>query len=98
MLFTLCSIAQDAVLRMVNLLGKESFEVECVEGVRIVIREKPMDEANEPRILCMECGNMMSVPDIEKADIVMLETDVPQVSKNISASADNWAQVMCWAM
>jgi hypothetical protein len=64
---------------MVNLLGKESFDVECVEGVRIVIREKPLEDGGESRTLCMECGNMMTVPDIEKADIVMLETDVPQV-------------------
>ena len=64
---------------MVNLLGKDSFEVECVDGLRLVVTEKPVNGSGTPRTLCMECGNMMSVEGIEKADIVMLETDVPQV-------------------
>ena len=64
---------------MVNLLGKDSFEVECVEGVRLVVTEKPAKGSGTSRTLCLECGNMMSVKGIEKADIVMLETDVPQV-------------------
>ncbi|CAE7753244.1 unnamed protein product, partial [Symbiodinium microadriaticum] len=71
-------IAQDAALRMVNLLGQHSFTVECVDGVRLVVTEKPMDSNSTARTLCIECGNMMTVEGIEQADIVMLETDVPQ--------------------
>jgi hypothetical protein len=79
-----CRIAEEAVLKMVNLLGKESFEVEIVAGSSIKVTER-LGESSEKeggcqkRILHMVCGNMFHLRDIDQADIIMLETEIPQV-------------------
>lgn len=73
------SIAEESVLNMTVLLGKDSFDIDLIPGRRIIVTEKPKDEDSSKRILHLECGNMMSVRNIDLADIVMLETDIPQV-------------------
>eukprot|EP01041_Mallomonas_annulata_P007804 gene7804-15968_t len=72
------NVAEEAVLHMVELLGEDMFLVEVTHGSSITIREKPYDGEENYRILKIECGNMMDVNDIHKADVVMLETDIPQ--------------------
>lgn len=69
--------AEDAALRMVSLFGTDCFSVERVPGRSITIIERPVDMEDIPRVLKMECGNMLDVSNIEAADIVMLETDIP---------------------
>lgn len=78
---------------MVNLLGKDSFEVQLVSGSSIKITEKSVitnsnvdndSKINSNRrVLHMVCGDMFSLRDIDTADIIMLETEVPQVIKNL---------------
>ena len=47
----------------------------------ITVTERPHDGEDAPqRVLKIELGNMMDVTDIHIADIVMLETDIPQVT------------------
>ena len=62
---------------MVELLGKETFKVQVVTGRMIVITEILASDHDHGRVLHMECGNMFDVQNIEIADIVMLETDIP---------------------
>mmetsp|Transcript_1814 Transcript_1814/g.2865 ORF Transcript_1814/g.2865 Transcript_1814/m.2865 type:complete len:670 (-) Transcript_1814:217-2226(-) len=71
-------IAQESAIRMINLLGKDSFEVKICQGSSIIVTEKPHEGQDHERVLHMECGNMMAIKHIEKADIIMLETDIPQ--------------------
>ena len=71
------SVAEESVMRMVALFGTDAFTVERVPGVSITVVEKPLDENDRCRVLKMERGNMFDVSNIEMADIVMLETDVP---------------------
>lgn len=77
-----CRIAEEAVLKMVNLLGKDSFDVEVVAGSSIKVIEKVgevSEKGYQKRILHMICGNMFHLRNIEQADIIMLETEIPQV-------------------
>lgn len=62
---------------MVDLLGKETFKVQIVTGRMIVITEILGGEQDHGRVLHLEYGNMFDVQNIEMADIVMLETDIP---------------------
>ena len=71
------NIAEESVMRMVALFGAEAFTVERVPGVSITVIEKPLEEGDNCRVLKMERGNMFDVSNIEMADIVMLETDIP---------------------
>ena len=71
------ALAEETALRMLALLGKSSFELERVPGVSITITEKPGEKEGVCRVLKMENGDMMDVTDINIADIVMLETDIP---------------------
>jgi hypothetical protein len=75
------SVAEDAVMAMVNLLGTNRFRVDIIPGKRIVVTEiaTGVDSASQRRILHLECGNMLNVKNVEIADVVMLETDIPQV-------------------
>jgi hypothetical protein len=72
-------VAQEAALSLVNLLGPDLFEVDLHRGEYIIITEKPR-EGMSARVLKLECGNMMHVQNIHCADIIMLETDISQVS------------------
>ena len=71
------NIAEESVMRMVALFGADAFTIERVPGESITVVEKPVDENDRCRVLKMERGNMFDVSNIEMADIVMLETDVP---------------------
>jgi hypothetical protein len=62
---------------LIELLGRDSFEVEHTPGVALVLTEK-IDGCSEGRTLKIECGNMLSIENIHLADIVMMETDLPQ--------------------
>jgi hypothetical protein len=67
---------------MVDLLGKELFEIEMVPGSFIKVTEIPTETSphgSQKRVLHMVCGNMFQLLDIEQADIIMLETEIPQV-------------------
>ena len=71
------NIAEESVLRMVALFGSDAFNVERVPGVSITIVEKQVEEGDRCRILKLERGNMFDVSNVEMADVLMLETDVP---------------------
>ena len=70
-------IAENAILNLVNLLGKDSFDIIHVPGVSLVINERV--GANGGRVLKIECGDMLLVDHIHLADIIMMETDLPPV-------------------
>jgi len=72
------SVAEEAIIHMVELLGEDDFIVEVRRGQSIVIKERNLEDSSRCRMLKIECGNMMDVTDISRADIVMLETDIPQ--------------------
>jgi hypothetical protein len=73
-------VAEAAALRMVQLLGQESFRVDAIHGEQITVTELAVYDAEKGRCLRLQCGNMMDVKDISAADIIMMETDVPAVS------------------
>lgn len=58
------------------MLGRDSFEIDHSPGLTLVITEKSV--ASGGRTLKIECGNMLKVCDIHQADIIMMETDLPQ--------------------
>ena len=76
---------------MVQLLGSENFKVVCYPGKRIVVaqinnkistfdhdnKSNENESNNKERILHLECNDMFNITNIEIADIVMLETDIP---------------------
>jgi hypothetical protein len=71
---------------LVSLLGEENYSVDVIPGRRIIITERnsanygsSTQTSQGNRVLHLECGNMMCIKNIEDADIVMLETDIPQV-------------------
>ena len=75
-------IAEEALLRLVQLLGSENFNIQINPGKFIVVREmvpNTDEDSDEPceRVIHFECGNMFSINNIEIADIVMMETDFP---------------------
>ncbi len=73
-LYHLISVAESAALRMVELLGSDNFVVDLHPGSYVQIIEG-VDENR--RVLKLECGDMFETPDVHTADIIMLETDVP---------------------
>ena len=92
-------LAEEAVLRLINLLGVDNYQVEINPGKYVIVTEAIRNpeysekEADSPgsasasnvpefaeRILHMECGNMFDVTNVDIADIVMMETDVPAVT------------------
>ena len=70
-------LAEEAALRMVELLGKDTFDVQIRPGKSILITEVSPHEEGGGRALHLECGNMFEVTNMGLADIVMLETDIP---------------------
>ena len=81
-------VAEEACLRMVSLLGKDSYEVRVDPGKSIMVTElaQTVDGINATsntdgvysgRCLHLEFGNLFDTRNIEQADIVMLETDIP---------------------
>lgn len=77
-MFKTIRIAEEAALCMVALFGVDSFVVTRVPGCSIIIVEKNMNDHSKRRTLKMERGDMLDIDNIDTADIVMLETDVPQ--------------------
>ena len=74
-------VAEAAALHMVQLLGSESFHVDVIHGEEITITELVGSSGEENgRTLRLQCGNMMNVKNLNVADIIMMETDVPSVS------------------
>ena len=72
-------LAEEAAIRMVKLLGKEGFRIQCKEGQFIIVTE--LDKEGEvDRVIHLECGNMFDVTNIDLADVVMMETDIPTSS------------------
>ena len=72
-------MAEAAALRMVQLLGQESFRVDVIHGEQIVITEVVSNASDKGRTMKLQCGNMLDVKDLGCADIIMMETDVPSV-------------------
>jgi hypothetical protein len=73
-------IAEEALLNLVELLGRDSFEINHNPGVTLVITEKSSGSssaAGPGRTLKIECGNMLLIDNIHEADIIMMETDLP---------------------
>lgn len=76
-------VAEAAALCMVQLLGEESFHVDVIHGEQITVTELVTNDGRDAvkgRTLRLQCGNMMDVKDINIADIIMMETDLPAVS------------------
>jgi hypothetical protein len=77
MSFVFYSIAVESALRMIDLLGQDTFKVQLMTGRYIVITEILDNDQQQGRVLHMECGDMFDVQNISIADVVMLETDIP---------------------
>ena len=60
---------------MVELLGKDTFKIQNLPGRYIIVSE--LVSSTQCRVLHMECGDMFDVHNIDVADILMMETDVP---------------------
>lgn len=79
-------LAEEAALKMVELLGPERYNVQLNSGRYIIITEQinPESQAGQndglSRVLHLQCGNMFDVDHIATADIVMMETDIPHES------------------
>jgi hypothetical protein len=72
------NIAEESALKMIDLLGKETFKIQSMKGRYIVITEILAGGDDEHgRVLHLECGDMFEVQNVDIADIVMLETDIP---------------------
>lgn len=69
-------IAEEALLNLVNLLGRDSFEIDHHPGLTLVITEKLVGSSGG-RTIKIECGNMLKICDLHRADIIMMETDLP---------------------
>jgi hypothetical protein len=65
------------LLNLVELLGRDSFEINHNPGVTLVITEKLIENSSAGRTLKIECGNMLLIENIHEADIIMMETDLP---------------------
>lgn len=84
-------LAEEAALRMVDLLGHENYHVHMSSGKFIMVTEAVKISASSDanvlngqeeeeymeRVLHFQCGNMFDLKEIDLADIVMMETDVP---------------------
>lgn len=70
-------LAETAALRMVQLLGRDSFHVDVVHGEQITVTELLRESLEGGRTLRLKCGDMLDVLDLYSADIVMMETDIP---------------------
>lgn len=108
-------LAEEAALKMVQLLGHENYHIEMNPGKFIIITEvvkavsspaatyctpssvaaataaassqsagasspeAPSGDGGDyvERVLHLQCGNMFDITNIEQADIVMMETDIP---------------------
>ena len=68
------------MLKMISLLGADSYDVDISAGKYIRITEVAAEGSTRLRVLHLCCGNMLDVKNIREADIVMMETDVPSVS------------------
>jgi len=73
------NLAAEAAHTMVLLLGESNFDVHEIRGRSITVTERPQpgEDPNDIRVLHMEQGNLLDVDNINIADIIMLETDVP---------------------
>ena len=70
-------VAEEYVVRMVQLLGVELYSIERhPSGRRITVNEVTVREGRG-RKLVFECGDMFTVQNIAEADVVMMETDIP---------------------
>ena len=81
-------MAEEAALKLMQILGPENFSCDMVQGKYIVITELPAEadrnrgqivdgEETIGRVLHLEFGDMFNVANLEIADIIMLETDIP---------------------
>lgn len=71
------NVAEEAVLKMISLLGADSYDVDISAGQYIRVTEMATEGSSRCRVLHLCCGNMLEVKNIREADIVMMETDVP---------------------
>jgi len=63
---------------MVNILGPTQYKVSMSSGKFIEITEqRSIPSSGSLRTLRLVCGDMFHTTDLDRADIVMLETDVP---------------------
>ena len=76
-------MAEEAALKMISLLGADSYDVDICAGQYIRVTELATEGSNRCRVLHLCCGNMLDVKNICEADIVMMETDVPSVCQNV---------------
>lgn len=76
-------MAEEAALKMISLLGADSYDVDVCAGQYIRVTELATEGSGRYRVLHLCCGNMLEVKNIRDADIVMMETDVPSVCRNI---------------
>jgi len=79
-------MAEEAVLHMVELLGADYYQVDCRPGERIVVTERRSGGEERERVLKIELGNIMDITNLNIADVVMLETDIPMVGPSCRGS------------
>jgi hypothetical protein len=73
---------------MIELLGTDTFKIQNFPGRYIIVTETLPDRQHD-RVLHMECGDMFDVKNIDAADIIMLETDIPlQLHPNLCSLLD----------
>ena len=84
---------------MVSLLGKDLFTIDHVPGKSLTIIEERDDDdkvddvpttsngtpEDKKRVLHLVNGNLLDTKHIHFADVVMLETDFPEVSASFSS-------------
>lgn len=74
------NVAESAAISMVEILGKELYRININPGKFVEITELRESGRNRrERVLRMECNDMFSLDasTMSRADIVMLETDIP---------------------
>ena len=74
-------VAEEAMICMVDMLGHEYYHINVEHGKQVIVRELPRVGSDgvvmKERILHLQCGSLFDVKNVEIADIVMLETDIP---------------------
>jgi hypothetical protein len=85
-----CRLAEEAMIRMTQLLGHDHYHVQTISGKSITLIETIQEDSDHlntntnthsnstrTRSLTLQCGNMFDIPSLEGVDIVMMETDIP---------------------
>lgn len=72
-------LAEEAALRLVQLLGAANYNVQLNAGRSIIVTEALQDNSGAfyERVMHLQCGNMFDIQSLDTVDVVMMETDIP---------------------